>query len=63
MGEAARIRIGQDDIEGALDRAILEAGGDLRGALRAMALRQIDLEHRLATTVSAGYVRRGPVVG
>lgn len=57
MGEPAMI-FETDMLDEAVERAVAAAGGDLRMALRALAIRQHELENVIATTVSAGYVRR-----
>jgi len=63
MGEAARTTTPTLELEAAVERAIERAGGDVRHAIRMLAIRQHELETKLATTVSAGYIRRSPIAG
>lgn len=55
MHAAAR----HDELDAAVDEAVAQAGGDLLAAIRNLARRQHEMEHRLHNEVSAGFVRRG----
>jgi hypothetical protein len=55
MQAAAR----HDELDAAVDEAVAQAGGDLLAAIRNLARRQHEMEHRLQADVSAGFVRRG----
>ncbi|HET7410044.1 MAG TPA: hypothetical protein VFJ13_07570 [Paracoccaceae bacterium] len=48
-----------DDLDAAVEEAVVRAGGDLRLAIRTLARRQHELEDIIVRSVSAGYVRRG----
>lgn len=48
-----------DELDAAVDEAVAQAGGDLLAAIRNLARRQHEMEHRLRSDVSAGFVRRG----
>ncbi|KQQ79444.1 MULTISPECIES: hypothetical protein [Aureimonas] len=48
-----------DELDAAVDEAVAQAGGDLLAAIRNLARRQHELEHRFQADVSAGFVRRG----
>ncbi|WP_168990479.1 hypothetical protein [Aureimonas flava] len=48
-----------DELETAVEEAVAQAGGDLLAAIRNLARRQHEMEHRLRSDVSAGFVRRG----
>lgn len=48
-----------DELDAVVDEAVAQAGGDLLAAIRTLARRQHEMEHRLQAEVSAGFVRRG----
>ncbi len=48
-----------DELDAAVNEAVAQAGGDLLAAIRNLARRQHEMEHRLTAEVSAGFVRRG----
>lgn len=48
-----------DDLDAAIDEAILMSGGDARRAVGALILGQRSIQDAVAESVSAGYVRRG----